>query len=213
MLTMKPFTCWTRLAVAAALATAAAGCGDVVRDGRSPMFLVIDSLQAKTGDSGELGSTLFSDLITNVTKPKPCSEDSPCPTIFADNGVVTLHTNAKDITTAGTPSAPSTNNQVIINRYHVEYRRTDGRNTPGIDVPYGFDGAVTATVPVVGSASISFELVRHVAKEEAPLLQMRFSDVILSTIADITFYGQDLVGNDISVKGSILVDFGNFGDK
>ena len=25
-------------------------------------------------------------------------------------------------------------------RYRVEFRRTDGRNTPGVDVPYGFDG-------------------------------------------------------------------------
>jgi len=28
----------------------------------------------------------------------------------------------------------------------------------------------------------------------------------------VTFYGTDRVGNDISVTGSIQVDFGNFGD-
>ena len=33
---------------------------------------------------------------------------------------------------------------------------------------------------------------------------------VLATIADVTFYGQDLVGNEISVTGSILVDFGEF---
>ena len=37
----------------------------------------------------------------------------------------------------------------------------------GVDVPYGFDGAFTVTV--AGAADASFTLVRHIAKEEAPL--------------------------------------------
>jgi hypothetical protein len=215
MLTMKPFMPWTRLAAAAALATAAIGCGDVVRDGQSPMFLVIDALEAQAGAAspGPFTGTLHSDLITNVTTPAPCSTSAPCPTIFSDSGRVTLHVSPKDITTLGTISEPSSNNQVTINRYRVDYRRADGRNTPGVDVPYGFDGAFTGTVPINGNLTVNFELVRHVAKEESPLMQFRFSDVILSTIADITFYGQDLVGNEISARGSLLVDFGNFGDK
>ena len=49
----------------------------------------------------------------------------------------------------------------------MRYIRADGRNTPGVDVPYGFDGALTATVS--GSTTVGFELVRHIAKEEAPL--------------------------------------------
>ena len=39
-----------------------------------------------------------------------------------------------------------TNNFITVTRYHVEFRRTDGRNTPGVDVPYAFDGAGTVTV-------------------------------------------------------------------
>jgi hypothetical protein len=35
---------------------------------------------------------------------------------------------------------------------------------------------------------------------------------VLSTIADVTFFGADQVGNAISVTGSILIDFGNFAD-
>lgn len=208
---MKPFMSWTRLAAAAALATAAVGCGDVVRDGRSPMFLVIDQLEAARGADSKFGGTLLSDVITNVTSPAPCKPESPCPTVFNDMGRVTLHLSPKDVT-AGTLSQPSSNNQVTIKRYHIDFRRADGRNTPGVDVPYGFDGAVTGTIPENGSSSLSFELVRHVAKEESPLVQMRDSNVIISTIAEITFYGQDLVGNEISAKGSMLVDFGNFGD-
>jgi hypothetical protein len=54
--------------------------------------------------------------------------------------------------------------------------------------------------------------VRHVAKKEAPLVQLVDNGQIITTIAEVTFYGQDLVGNDISVTGTIQIDFGNFGD-
>jgi hypothetical protein len=107
--------------------------------------------------------------------------------------------------------APSTNNSVTITRYHVAYRRADGRMTPGVDVPFAFDGGVTGTV-VPGGTQVSFEIVRHDAKQEAPLAQLRTNHNIIATIADVTFYGKDLVGNDISVTGSISIEFGNFGD-
>ena len=45
---------------------------------------------------------------------------------------------------------------------------TDGRNTPGVDVPYPFDGALTVTA--LGRALTGdFTLVRVQAKVEAPL--------------------------------------------
>ena len=80
-------------------------------------------------------------------------------------------------------------------------------------MPYGFDGAVTATVPADGAATMGFELVRHVAKEESPLVQLIANPQIITAIAEITFYGRDQVGNDISVTGSISIEFGNFGDQ
>ena len=107
---------------------------------------------------------------------------------------------------------PTTNNAVTIRRYHVSYRRADGRNTPGVDVPYGFDGAAAITIPGGGTATLGFEIVRHVAKAESPLAQLSFSRVVITTIADVTFYGTDQVGNDISVTASMQIDFGDFGD-
>jgi hypothetical protein len=189
-------------------------CGSVVREGRAPVFMVIDSLQASRGaaTTGALSGFLLSDVLTYVTTPAPCSTTSPCPTIFNDTGTVTLRLSPKNIGTTLSPAAPSTNNDVTVTRYHIVYRRADGRNTPGVDVPYGFDGAATGTIQVSSTLSLGFELVRHVAKEESPLVQLVASPTIISTIADITFYGRDQVGNDISATGSILVDFGNFGD-
>jgi len=195
-------------------AVAAASFGDVVRSGRAPVFLVIDSVQASRGGptTGTFTSTLSSDVITLVTTPAPCTTDNPCPTIFGDSGQASLRLSPKDIGPAGAPTTPSSNNEVTITQIHISYRRTDGRNTPGVDVPFAFDTASTATVPAASAVTIGFPLVRNTAKEESPLVQLKTNGVIVSTIADVTFYGRDQVGNDISATGSIGIAFGNFGD-
>ena len=136
-----------RILLVAGLAAAGVSCGDVVRDGRSPVYLVIQSLTATRGaaSGGTASGFLLSDVITNVTAPAPCSAASPCPTIFNDTGSVSLRLSLKNIA-GGLDTSPSSNNEVTINRYRVDFRRADGRNTPGVDVPYGFDGGVTGTV-------------------------------------------------------------------
>jgi hypothetical protein len=193
----------------AALVAASTSCGDVVRDGKSPVLLVIDSLTAAAGASTTFGTNLFSDVQTIVTTGGVCSITNPCPTVFADNGRVALRIVPKDVVGL---ASPTTNNEVTITRYHVKYTRADGRNTQGVDVPYEFDGVVTVTVPVGQGASVGFELVRHTAKEEPPLVQLITSRTIITSLVEVTFYGKDRVGNDVSVTGSILVEFGNFGD-
>jgi hypothetical protein len=199
-----------RLIAALGLLAAASACGDVARAGRSPVYLVIDSLQAASGNKPTtLGNPLISDVITNVITPAPCSANAPCPTVFNDVGSVVLHLAPKDVSVA-----PTTNNQVTITRYHVNYKRADGRNTPGTDVPYGFDGGISGTVPPAGTATFGFELVRSVAKSEAPLVQLVSNfGVLINVIADVTFYGTDQVGNDVTATGSISIEFGNFGDQ
>jgi hypothetical protein len=189
---------------------ASVSCGDVVRQGRSPVILVVNTLQAASGGghgANVFSGTLVSDVQVLVTTPPPCSPQSPCPTVFDDSGQATLSLAPKDV-----GIAPTSNNQVTITRYHVEFVRADGRNNQGVDVPYAFDGAATATVPATGTATIAFELVRHTAKLESPLVELVNSAAIIHTIANVTFYGTDLVGNAISVTGAISVDFGNFGD-
>ncbi len=59
-----------------------------------------------------------------------------------------------------------------------------------------FDGAMTFTV--TAERTESFELVRHMAKEEAPLAALGASPVIILTIAEITFYGHDQTGRSVS---------------
>jgi hypothetical protein len=200
-----------RLAGVAALLASSLSCSDALRQSRSPMLLVIDSLQGASGGGFQANTfkgTLFSDVVVLLRSPAPCSDTSPCPTYYSDSGQATISSVAKN-----SAVAPTENNSVTITRYHVDFIRADGRNTPGVDVPYGFDGAVTGTIPGGGSTSFTFELVRHTAKLESPLVQLANSSTIIHAIAKVTFYGRDLVGNDISVSGSMSVDFGNFGDQ
>jgi hypothetical protein len=191
------------LALAFAAVAAAASCGDMTREGTASSYLIINELNGASGaEPNRFGGTVFSDVVTVV---------DDVPTVFSDLGRVRLVLGLKDPGSASSPSAPTQNNFITVTRYRVRYIRADGRNTPGVDVPYGFDGATTVTVGT-GEAVGSFELVRHIAKEEAPLLALARNGVIISTIAEITFYGHDQTGREVSVTGQMSVDFGNFGD-
>jgi hypothetical protein len=111
---------------------------------------------------------------------------------------------------SSTPTAPTSNNFITVNRYRVRYIRTDGRNTEGVDVPYAFDGAITGTVS--DSSTFGFTLVRIQAKLEAPLAALAVNGNTISTIAEVTFYGRDQTGRETSVTGQIGVNFANWGD-
>jgi len=87
-----------RLVGFAAIVAAAVSCGDVVRQGRSPVYLVIDSLAARQGRAAAtFSNTLNSDVLTIVLQPQPCSAQNPCPTIFNDIGSVILRSELKNI--------------------------------------------------------------------------------------------------------------------
>jgi hypothetical protein len=203
----------TKILGLAAIVAASTSCGDVVRQGRAPVMMVIDALQAAQGNrQTTLVANLLSDVITNVTTPSPCSTDNPCPTVFNDVGSAQLRLVLKDPGPPGAPTQPTSNNDVTITRIHIRYVRADGRNVQGVDVPYEWDSASTVTIAGGASATVGFELVRHVAKEESPLIQLRGNPSTINTITEVTFYGRDQVGNELSVTGRIQINFGNFGD-
>ena len=55
---------------------------------------------------------------------------------------------------------------------------------------------------------------RHQNKREPPLSNMRGGGgtQLLTVIAEITFYGRDQAGNEVSVTGSMSINFADFGD-
>jgi trimeric autotransporter adhesin len=163
----------------ATLLAATSSCGNVITQGRSPSLLVVNSIQSAAG------GPLFSSVVKAPT---------------ADVGTATLSLAMKDVSVT-----PTSNNQVTINRYTVTYSRTDG----GVGVPQSFDGAVTATLAGTTPSPVAFELVRQAAKQQSPLVELTVNPNTINTIATVTFYGQDLVGNAVSASGTIVVDFGS----
>jgi hypothetical protein len=59
---------------------------------------------------------------------------------------------------------------------------------------------------------VTFTLVRVQAKEEAPLRALRNGGAPITTVAEVTFYGHDQNGRDVTVSGRIEVSFANWGD-
>jgi hypothetical protein len=198
-LNMRWATRSVRPAAVAGLALAVIGasaCGSsTVRDGEGSSYLIVERLIMAEG--GSSGAPFQSDIVSDEG------------TIFEDAAVVKLSAAMKDVTN---PNGPSTNNLITVTRYHVEFRRSDGRNEPGRDVPYAFDGAATATVGVGDSIDIPFVMVRIQAKLEQPLasLKQHGGAGVISTIADVTFYGRDQTGREVRVTGSTSVNFADW---
>lgn len=211
MKTTPLFMKTARLALAMAALVPAVSCGgELLRTGRSPVFLTITKVEAAKGDdTGTFTSFLLSDVQTLV-EVSSGGVTTKVPTIFNDNAQLTIRVDAKNQTI-------ETNaiNAVTLTRYHVTFRRADGRNTPGVDVPYAFDGALGATVDAGGSAEIGLELVRHQAKLEPPLRNLIGLGGLgfISTMAEITVYGHDQNGNEMTATGALDVQFGDFADK
>jgi len=186
-----------RVVVLGLMLAAATGCSSTTREGRSPVYLVLLNLEGASGaEPDALENTLQSDVQTQGG-------------VFEDPGRVTMRVQYKD-PTSGTVDAI---NFVTLTRYRVDFRRSDGRNVPGVDVPYGFDGAATTTI--AGNATqMTFVLVRAQAKAEPPLRNLRGGGGagLISTIAEVTFYGKDQTGSDVSVTGQISVNFADWAD-
>lgn len=201
-----------RIAIALACLISSASCGgELLRTGRSPVFLTITKVDAAKGDdTSTFSAFLLSDVQTLVDFTAN-GVTTKVPTIFNDNARISVRVDAKN---QGIETNPL--NSVTLTRYHVTFRRTDGRNTPGVDVPYGFDGGLTVTVDAGQTpVDIPIELVRHQAKLEPPLRNLIGLGGLgfISTIAEITVYGRDQNGNEMLATASLDVQFGDFADK
>jgi hypothetical protein len=59
---------------------------------------------------------------------------------------------------------------------------------------------------------VGLELVRLQTKLEPPLRNLRSGGgaIAISTIADVTLYGRDVLGHDVSVSGSLSIVFADW---
>ena len=186
--------------------------GDLMRTGRSAVFLTVEKMEASSGGAaGSASAFLLSDVQVLVDQTVN-GVTVKMPTIFNDSLTATIRSNEKN---QNPDSLLTIISAVTLTRYHVDFRRTDGRNTPGVDVPFGFDGGLGVTIPPGSTAAVSIDLVRHQAKLEPPLKNLAGvgGQGFISTIAEVTFYGRDQNGNDVAVTGRIDVQFADFADQ
>ena len=192
-------------AAAIAVLVGSASCGNVREQGKGPATVVIDLVEAASGaEPGNMGGFLLSDVQTIVDGN---------PVIFNDVAQATMRIISKDAGNGQNALAPTAWNSVTINRYRITFIRSDGRNTPGVDVPFPVDGAVTVTLSGTPTV-VPFEIVRHQQKLEQPLRSLASfgGRLFISTIAQITFYGTDQVGNAAVATGTINVSFSDYAD-
>jgi len=191
-----------RIGAAAVAVAALAGCTSAqVNSGVSSAYVVVDTLEGASGaDPTKLSTVLNSDVLTNGG-------------VLQDEGQVTLHVAMKDPGTTESATSPSPNNYITLTRYRVQYTRSDGRNSPGVDVPYPFDGGVGVTV-TGDKKTATVTLVRIQAKLEAPLAALRNQGgaLAISTIATVTLYGTDQAGREVSASANIGVNFADWAD-
>ncbi len=125
-----------RLVLALIVVALTASCGEMSRQGTASSYLIVTVFEGASGaEPNEFGGTLLSDVLTVV---------DDVPTFFNDIGRVTFRLALKDPGSSESQLNPTANNFITINRYHVKFRRADGHNIQGTDVPYEFDGAFTA---------------------------------------------------------------------
>ncbi|MPY89844.1 MAG: hypothetical protein GEU99_18215 [Luteitalea sp.] len=176
----------------------AAACDTAVRSGESAVEIVVDRLEAAPAGSTTYTTVLESDVLTSGTP-------------HADLGRIVLRARLRDPGSSDAPTAPSAMNVATLTRYRVAFRRSDGRGVEGRDVPYAFDGSVTVTVDE-SATPIGFTLVRPQAKLEPPLRTLvgRGGASVLSTFADVSFYGRDARGRTVAATASMTVHFADW---
>lgn len=132
--------------------------------------------------------------------------------VYADTATATLQ--AKLLNPEPLIPQASQYTSIVITRYVVSYSRSDGQNTPGVDVPYSFEGSLSTLIEIDSTVDIPIVIVREVAKLESPLFDLRAggNEGVLQVTATIDFYGHDLVNNAVKATGYLSIFFADYID-
>ncbi len=179
-------------------------CNPIEDEGQSDSLLVLLNLTGTDIEDNEV-NFLQSDVV-NV------DPNTGLYSIASDAAKATFTARLLD------PYAPlggSQYNSITVNRYAVTYIRADGKNRQGVDVPYAFEGSLSALIDIDSTVAVSFVIVREVAKLEPPLLNLREGrgEGVLQVTAKVDFYGQDMTKNKVKATGYLTIFFANYVDK
>lgn len=173
-------------------------CNNIENQSQSGSKIILSRLTGSDLE-GEESTVAFSDVITNGS-------------YFNDNGSAYL----KAVAINPSQGAGTFYQDVIIDQIDVEFFRTDGKNREGIDVPYRFVQPMNYRLELdAADATISFVVMRHVAKIEPPLIELinLGADKVLEIVAKITVHGKDIAGYRVEpAVGYLTVWCANFAD-
>lgn len=191
---------WAALAAAVVLLS---GCNPVENASQSATLLKVVSLMGFDLKGSEQAYAL-SDVLTQ-------DPTTGAQSWIADPAKVTFSAQLLDPKSI---NGASPYNDILITRYIVTFQRADGKNAQGIDVPYSFEGSMSVLVPIGTATTATFILVREVAKQEPPLLNLKDAnpgDGIYAT-AKVDFYGHDGANKLVKATGYLSVTFANYGN-
>jgi hypothetical protein len=178
-------------------------CNPLENETESDSLLVVQSVTG-TDIDGNTANYLQSDV-------QKIDDQTGQAYITADSAKATFKVSLLD----PTPGLQSSQyHSVTINRYVVSYSRSDGHNTPGVDLPYSFEGSLSVQLDVGSTAAIAFIIVREVAKLEPPLINLveGGEEGVLQVTAKVDFYGQDMANNKVKATGYLSIFFANYSD-
>jgi hypothetical protein len=190
-------------AVVLAASVLLTSCNPVENKSQSASLLIVESLTGLDIE-GKEGFFLQSDVL--IVDPVTGTTS-----VRADSATATFRATMLDpVPLLGT----SQYNDIQITRYVVTYIRADGRNIEGVDVPYSFEGSLSALIRIGISTPVSFVIVREAAKQEPPLFNLRAAlpGDILNVTAKVDFYGHDLANKTVRATGMLPVFFANYGN-
>jgi hypothetical protein len=185
---------------------------------RAGLLLAVAAIGGCTSDytTGNSSSILL--IVAAINGGAPLASDVLTDGAVVANTVeVAVAVRFKNPNVTIIPSIPSA---VIIERYEVKYRRSDGRGVEGQDVPYAISGNITMAFDVKSSGTdpLIIEVVRAQAKLEPPLRNLRGVSpgalggaFIVTMFADITVHGRTISGQPVSGTGTLQIDFADYG--
>jgi len=176
-------------------------CNPIENESDSASMLIVKNLTGTDLEGNEV-NYLQSDVL--YLDPTTSTE-----TITADEAKVSLAATLLDPAPA---YGASSFNGITVNRYVVTYMRADGKNIEGVDVPYSFEGAISAFIEVDSTVDVSFIIVRAVSKAEPPLLDLAEgrAEGVLNVNAKVDFYGHDLTNRNVKATGYLSIYFTNY---
>ncbi len=190
-----------QIAVLSIVATFFFSCNPIENTTRSNSFLIVVKITGHNTE-GQTADYLQSDVL---------EESGGAAYVEADPAVATLKA---ELLNPSPDAESSLYNGIFVTRYVVTYTRSDGRNTPGVDVPHSFEGTMQSWIQIGEEAEVGFIIVREVAKAEPPLLDLHDAreEGVLQVTAQVDFYGYDTVNRQVKATGYLAIFFANYID-